>query len=100
MIVTGLNANGFDRNNWVAGGKQGFFEVDNFTSPAYVARLDYRGVPGLRIGGSFYYCVNTASNSDKVATYAGVKAPLRIYTVDGQYKNKYVTAVRTLCLAT
>lgn len=23
---------------------------------------------------------------------AGVKAPLRIYTVDGQYKNKYVTA--------
>ena len=68
------------------------FEVDNFTSPAYVARLDYRGVPGLRIGGSFYYCVNTASNSDKVATYAGVKAPLRIYTVDGQYKNKYITA--------
>ncbi|WP_320886772.1 hypothetical protein [Bacteroides clarus] len=92
LIVTGLNANGFDRNNWVAGGKQGFFEVDNFTSPAYIARLDYRGVPGLRIGGSFYYCVNTASNSDKVATYAGVKAPLRIYTVDGQYKNKYVTA--------
>ena len=63
--MVGLNANGFDRNNWVAGGKQGFFEVDNFTSPAYVARLDYRGVPGLRIGGSFYYCVNTASNSDK-----------------------------------
>ena len=95
LIVAGLNANGFDRNNWVAGGKQGFFEVDNFTSPAYVARLDYRGVPGLRIGGSFYYCANTASNSDKIATYAGVKAPLRIYTVDGQYKNKYVTA-RTL----
>ena len=28
MIVTGLNANGFDRNNWVRKGKQGLFEGD------------------------------------------------------------------------
>ena len=48
MIVAGLNPNGFDRNTWVAGGKQGIFEEDNFSSPAYVARLDYKGVPGLR----------------------------------------------------
>lgn len=59
MIVTGLNANGFDRNKWVRGGKQGLFEGDNFTSPAYVARLNYTGVPGLRLGGSIYYCPNT-----------------------------------------
>lgn len=45
MVVAGLNANGFDRDTWVASGKQGFFETDNFTSPAYVARLDWRGVP-------------------------------------------------------
>ena len=48
MIVAGLNANGFDRNTWIASGKQGIFEEDNFTSPGYVARLDYKGVPGLR----------------------------------------------------
>ena len=41
QVVAGLNANGFDRNNWVQGGKQGLFETDNFTSPAYVARLNY-----------------------------------------------------------
>ena len=40
MIVAGLNANGFDRNTWIASGKQGIFEEDNFTSPGYVARLD------------------------------------------------------------
>lgn len=34
LVVAGLNANGFDRNTWVAGGKQGLFETDNFTSPA------------------------------------------------------------------
>lgn len=53
LVVAGLNANGFDRNTWVASGKQGFFEEDNFNSPGYVLRVDYRGVPGLRVGGSF-----------------------------------------------
>ena len=31
LVVAGLNANGFDRNTWVAGGKQGLVETDNFT---------------------------------------------------------------------
>ena len=62
MVVAGLNPNGFDRNTWVAGGKQGLFEEDNFTSPAYVVRLDYKGQPGLRVGGSFYYCADAGTN--------------------------------------
>lgn len=62
MAVAALNANGFDRNEWIAGGKQGFFENDNFTSPGYVVRIDYRGVPGLRTGVSAYYCRNTGAN--------------------------------------
>lgn len=92
LVVAGLNANGFDRNTWVASGKQGLFEEDNFNSPGYVFRIDYRGVPGLRVGGSFYYCANTAGNSDKPNFYEGQKAPLRIYSGDLQYKNDYVTA--------
>ena len=93
LIVAGLNANGFDRNNWVQGGKQGIFETDNFTSPGYVVRLNYIGVPGLKVGGSVYYCNNTAANSDKLNEYSRIgKVPLRIYTADAQYKNKYVTA--------
>ena len=93
MIVAGLNANGFDRNTWIASGKQGIFEEDNFTSPGYVARLDYKGVPGLRIGASFYYCADAGSNSDKADTYSSTgKVPVRIYTADAQYRNKYVIA--------
>ena len=93
MIVAGLNANGFDRNTWIASGKQGIFEEDNFTSPGYVARLDYKGVPGLRIGASFYYCADAGSNSDKADTYSSTgKIPVRIYTADAQYRNKYVVA--------
>ena len=93
MIVTGLNANGFDRNKWAGGAKQGKFEVDNFTCPAFVARLNWHGVRGLRIGTSFYYCSNVGGNADKSQTYAGFgKTPVRIYTLDGQYRNQWVEA--------
>lgn len=93
MIVAGLNANGFDRDEWVAGGKQGFFETDNFTSPAYVGRVDYLGINGLRTGVSLYYCRNTVSNADKPQTYAAYgRVPLTIFTWDAQYRNRYVTA--------
>ena len=88
MVVAGLNANGFDRNSWVKKGKQGLFEVDNFTSPAYVARVNYRGIPGLRLGASFYYLYNAAANSDKPQTY-DFAVPLRIWSVDAQYQHRY-----------
>ena len=93
MVVAGLNANGFDRNAWAGGAKQGFFEVDNFTAPAYVARLDWRGVKGLRVGASIYHCANIGANSDKYQTYEQYgKIPLTIWSADAQYTGKYVTA--------
>lgn len=93
MVTAGLNADGFGRDHWVADGKQGLFEEDCFTSPAYVARLDYVGVPGLRMGASYYYCANTTSNADKPYKYAKIgKAPVRIFSADAQYKNTWITA--------
>ena len=93
MIVAGLNANGFDRNTWAGGAKQGFFESDNFTAPAYVVRLDWCGVKGLRIGASIYHCANIGANSDKYQTYEQYgKIPLTIWSADAQYTGKYVTA--------
>jgi len=93
LIVSGPNPNGFNKYNWIKGGRQGFFESDNFTSPAYILRLDYKGLPGLRVGGSFYYSANAGKNSDKFITYetAG-KIPVRIWNFDAQYQNKYVIA--------
>lgn len=92
LIVAGLNANGFDRNTWVANGKQGLFEQDCFNSPAYVGRINWNGVSGLRIGTSFYYCQNTGANSDKEQTYSSIDdATLIIWTADAQYKSKFVT---------
>lgn len=92
MVVAGLNANGFDRNTWIASGKQGYFEEDNFTSPGYAFRLDWRGVPGLRVGVSYYFCKDASANSDKPRTYGNFTVPVRIYSADAQFVNKYVTA--------
>ncbi len=93
MVVAGLNANGFNRDQWVAGGKQGFFEEDNFTSPGYAARLDYKGLDGLRVGLSGYYCADAGKNADKPQAYSSVgRIPVTILSADAQYHNKYVTA--------
>lgn len=92
MVVTGLNANGFDRNEWIAGGKQGYFETDNFTSPAYAARIDWRGIRGLRTGVSVYYCNDTGANADKSQHYAAYdKIPVTLCTWDLLYSDRYVT---------
>ena len=104
MVVAGLNPDGFGRDGWVRDGKQGLFETDKFSSPGYVARLDYRGVPGLRVGASFYYCADATRNADKEYKYTysqstssgtqsvDYKVPVRIYSADAEYKNRYVTA--------
>lgn len=93
MIVAGLNPNGFDRNNWVKGGKQGIFEEDNFSSPAYVSRINYTGVPRLRLGAALYYCADAGKNCDKLITYDGIGSiPVTLYSLDAQYTGRYVTA--------
>lgn len=93
MAVAGLNPDGFGLLNWVQGGKQGLFETDNFSSPAYVWRVNYSGVPGLRVGFSGYYCHDITKNADKTWKYASIgQSALKIFSFDGQYKNRYVTA--------
>lgn len=91
MVVAGLNPNGFDRNHWVGTGKQGIFEADNFTSPGYAMRLQYKGIPGLRLGASFYYCHNAGNNADKAQTY-NFDIPVTLWSVDAQYQNRWVIA--------
>ncbi|MCR4994011.1 MAG: hypothetical protein K6A32_01305, partial [Bacteroidales bacterium] len=92
-VTSGLNADGFGRDHWVADGKQGLFETDNFTSPGYTVRLDYEGVPGLRIGASYYYCNDATANADKRYKYSSIDGvSVNILSADAQYRNRYVIA--------
>ena len=61
-------------------------------------------MPGLRVGASFYYCADATRNADKEYKYTysqstssgtqsvDYKVPVRIYSADAEYKNRYVTA--------
>ena len=92
QVVAGQNPLGFSRYNWIKGGKQGFFEADNFTRPAYTFRLDYKGIKGLRLGYSMYYCYDAGKNSDRLATFDTYDPiNISIYSFDAQYKNDYIT---------
>ena len=93
MVTAGLNANGFERNTWVAPGRQGLFETDNFTSPGYSLRFDYTRVRGLRAGVSGYYCRDAGANADKEQQYAGLgRIPVSILGVDASCRNRLLTA--------
>jgi hypothetical protein len=87
QIVAGLDPNGFRSQDWIANGKQGAFEVNNFTSPAFTGRLNYNGIKGLRIGGSVYYN-KTAKNGSKPARNSAFDAPVLIFTGDAQYVSR------------
>lgn len=93
QVVAGLNPDGFGRDNWVADGKQGLFEADNFTSPAYVARLDWIGIEGLRLAASVYHVHDVTKNADKTYKYSSCgRSPLTIWALDGQYANRFLRA--------
>ncbi len=93
MITAGLNPNGVNLYNWVKGGKQGFLETDNFSSPAYTVRLNWTGIQGLRVGASLFYNPNAGKNADKLVTYDDLgDINILMYSFDAQYINRYVTA--------
>jgi hypothetical protein len=91
QMVAGLDPNGFRNKDWIANGKQNAFEVNSFTSPAFVGRVNYSGVKGLRLGGSIYYN-KTAKNASKPSKTAKIDAPVLIFTADAQYKSKHIIA--------
>lgn len=86
QLVSGLDPQGFRSEDWISNGRQGAFEISNFTSPAFVARANYSGVKGLRVGASFYYN-QTAKNATKPHRNTGYKFPVTIITGDAQYKS-------------
>ena len=55
MMVAGLDAMKFSRDNWVKAGASSAFEYKVANKYGFAARLDNYTVPGLRIGVSGYY---------------------------------------------
>lgn len=64
QLINGLDATGFDSQNWIVGGHQTRFEEVRATNMAVVGRLDYRLFDGLTFGVSGYRG-NSADNRPK-----------------------------------
>ena len=89
QLVSGLDPQAFRTENWAGKATQGAFEISNFTSPAFVARVNYNGVKafqGLRVGASFYYD-QMAKNGTKPTRNSKYKFPVTIFSADAQYKS-------------
>lgn len=92
MIVSGLDPYGFSSENWIQSGMQSRFEKTQMKNPAYVLRLDYRGIKGLRIGASGYYAPRINGNATNPSTTTKFKGTVLIGSADAEYKGYGVTA--------
>jgi uncharacterized coiled-coil protein SlyX len=77
-LMTSLDATGFSAEEGFRGGRQnGFFENAQHMAP--VGRLEYRGVPGLNLGTSFW-TGQTGFN------LRNIKGQARIFEFDGRFR--------------
>ena len=87
LMVAGLNALQYSRDNWIQGGNKSAYEFKPANKYGFAARLDYYPLPGLRVGLSGYYgqgMHNTSPNEMEGdgKTYDKVKANTFVGSVD------------------
>lgn len=80
-VTNGLNARGFSNIN-IRGARQSGNRA-LFEDLAWTGRLDYTPIPGLQVGGSFFW-----GNTGQDQEFAGQKidAPFTLYEFHGQYQ--------------
>jgi len=87
LMVAGLNALQYSRDNWIKGGNKSAYEFKPANKYGFAARLDYYATAGLRIGMSGYYgqaMHNTSPNEmeGEGKAYDQVKASTLVGSLD------------------
>ena len=87
LMVAGLNALQYSRDNWIQGGNKSAYEFKPANKYGFAARLDYYPTDGLRVGVSGYYgqgMHNTSPNEMEGSgkTYDQVKANTYVGSLD------------------
>lgn len=90
QLVNGLDATGFTSERWVTEGHQTKFEVAQATDMAVVGALEYKGIDGLRVGGSVYHG-NSTGNRPK-EDMEGIDGNVTIFDGHVAYERGPLTA--------
>ena len=93
MVLPGLNCRLFNDQGWIHNGSASPYEFRPANNLALAGRVDWEGLPGLRVGVSGY--IGNSWNNDIVvesyaSRYDGVKGTVMIGSVDFRYRNKYL----------
>jgi hypothetical protein len=83
VVMEGLNSDNFSSSSGIRGGRQKGFKVDA-QHLLYNARLDYLGIPGLRLGGSYIYN-NSKGDSTEI--------PINLVEIHAQYQANNIYAI-------
>ncbi|MCR5049672.1 MAG: hypothetical protein K6A36_01155 [Paludibacteraceae bacterium] len=99
MFLPGLDSDRFNRKNWVKPGAGSPYEFKLANVFAGAARVDYTGVPGLRLslsgylGNSFRNTLSKSISELEASAYKNVKGTVSIGSFDFAYKG-YGVVVR------
>ncbi|MFN8008801.1 MAG: hypothetical protein U0V70_17605, partial [Terriglobia bacterium] len=77
-VMTSLDARGFTADEGFRGGRQNGF-LENARHMAAVGRMEYRGLPGLNLGASFW-------TGETGFSLRNTKGQARIFEFDGRYR--------------
>lgn len=89
QLVSGLDANGFSRANWVRSGYQRLFEESKATQMAGVLRIENRSLPSTLFSFSAYLG-NSAKNTSKPGKMKDVKGTISILSGEIEFNNKRI----------
>lgn len=94
-LLAGLNALGFNRDNWIQKGASSAFEFEPANKYAVALRVDNYSVPGLRLGVSGYYghSIDNSLGRDTKGKAANLKGAVAIGSVDFSF-NRFNCIVR------
>ena len=89
MFISGVDADRFSSNNWIAGGAGSPYEWKMATNYAGAFRVDNKSITNLTLGLSGYYG-HSAKNTLKPYKYTDLKGAIMIGSFDFVYKPKNV----------
>lgn len=89
MVISGLDANGFSKSQWVGSGYQRLFEDTKATQMAFAFRVNNTSIRNTKVAISSYIG-NSAKNTSKAVKMEGINGTVSIFSGDFEFNNRRI----------